>query len=192
MKQAGHIWNQTLNDRMLEWGFARLPCESCMYYRKSPTGTVIAAVYIDDFLAIASSKAKNEQFKSQLRQVWTISDLGTPRHLVSVSVEWDRAAKAVTLSQTAFINCVILQFGQKDAHPLSLPMELGSKLRRLNRDVQTQDQKSEIARLPYRLLIGCLLYIAIATWPDIAFAVQQLSQFLDNYVTARTGMLEYA
>ena len=98
-------------------------------------------------------------------------DLGTPHHLVGISVEWDRMAKAVTLSQTAFINHVILQFGQKDTHPLSLPMELGLKLRQPNRDAKTQDQKNEIARLPYRSLVGCLLYIAIATQPDIAFAM---------------------
>ena len=42
----------------------------------------------------------------------------------------------------------------------------------------------KIAKLPYRLLVGCLLYIAIASRPDIAFAVQQLSQYLDNYDTS--------
>jgi hypothetical protein len=27
MKQAGHVWNITLNDAMINWGFIRLPCE---------------------------------------------------------------------------------------------------------------------------------------------------------------------
>lgn len=42
-------------------------------------------------------------------------------------------------------------------------------------------EKTEIAKLFYRSLVSCLLYIAIATRLDIAFAMQQLSQFLDNY-----------
>lgn len=34
MKQAGWIWNRTLNERMLSWGFTRLACKSCIYYRQ--------------------------------------------------------------------------------------------------------------------------------------------------------------
>lgn len=64
---------------------------------------------------------------------------------------------------------------------MSLPMEPGCKLRRPNHESQTQEEKDMIARLPYRSLVGCLLYIAIATRPDVAFMVQQLTQFLDNY-----------
>lgn len=90
MKQAGRIWNRTLNERMLSWGFTRLACESCVYYRKAETGTVIAAVHVDDFLSIASSKSENDRFKAQMREAWTISDLGTPQHIVGVSAEWDR------------------------------------------------------------------------------------------------------
>lgn len=60
-------------------------------------------------------------------------------------------------------------------------MEPRVKLRRPNQDAQTKEEKEDIARLPYRSLVGCLLYIVIATHPDIACAVQQLFQFLDNY-----------
>lgn len=120
-----------------------------MYYRKSDTGTIIAAVHVDDFLSIASSKDENNRFKNQMCEAWSISDLGTPRYLVSVSVEWDRNNKTVSLSQTAFINCVIQQFGQKEAQPLSLPMEPGLKLRRPKQDHQTQNERDDIAKLPY-------------------------------------------
>ena len=40
---------------------------------------------------------------------------------------------------------------------------------------------SQLNKLPYCSLIGCLLYFAISTCPDIAYAVQQLSQYLDSY-----------
>jgi hypothetical protein len=37
-----------------------------------------------------------------------------------------------------------------------------------------------MAKTPYCEAIGSLIYAAIATWPDIAFAVSTLSQFLEN------------
>jgi hypothetical protein len=43
------------------------------------------------------------------------------------------------------------------------------------------DQKRQSTDLPYHFLVGCLMYLAIATHPDIALIVQQLSQYLDCY-----------
>jgi hypothetical protein len=87
MKQSGRIWNQTMNDAMLSWGFTRLSCESCVYYRKTDTGTIISAVHVDDFfLSVATSKAENESFKTQMKSLWTISDLGEAKHCVGIAI----------------------------------------------------------------------------------------------------------
>jgi hypothetical protein len=45
----------------------------------------------------------------------------------------------------------------------------------------TTHDKAELAKFPYRSLVGCLLYLSVASRPDITYAVQQLSQFLDSY-----------
>jgi hypothetical protein len=183
MKQSGRIWNQTLNDNMIGWGFTRLACESCIYYRKSDTGTIIAAVHVDDFLSIASSEEENNRFKIQMQTAWTISDLGTPRYVVGIAIEWDRQNSTVHLSQTALIDKIISQFGQKDATPLSLPMDPGLKLRRVDRTTLSKEEQYRLSKTPYRSLVGCLLYLAISTRPDIAYAVQQLSQYVDSFAS---------
>ena len=38
--------------------------------------------------------------------------------------------------------------------------------------------------MPYRSLVGCLIYLSVGMRPDITYAVQQLSQFLDSYMYA--------
>ena len=144
-------------------------------------GTIIAAVHVDDFLTIASSKDENERFKSQMREAWTISDLGDARFVIGMAVEWDRPRQAVFLSQKSLIDRIVLQFGQADATPLSIPMSPGLKLRRANPDTLSTDDRLSLSRLPYRSLVGSLLYLAICSRPDIAYAVQQLSQFLDFF-----------
>jgi hypothetical protein len=37
-----------------------------------------------------------------------------------------------------------------------------------------------MSKIPYRQAIGSLMWAAVATRPDIAFAVSLLSQFLEN------------
>ncbi len=60
-------------------------------------------------------------------------------------------------------------------------MDSGLKLRRPDRSKFTPEDIATLAKLPYRSLVGYLLYLAIASRLDITYAVQQLSQFLDCY-----------
>lgn len=60
-------------------------------------------------------------------------------------------------------------------------MEPGTKLRRADLSTLTQIEREKIAWIPYRKLVGGLLWLAISTRPNIQYAVQQLSQYLDCY-----------
>lgn len=181
MKQAGRIWNKTMNEAMVGWGFTRLTSESCIYFRCQTSGTVIACVHVDDFASIANPPSENKRFKEEMKSIWTISDLGEAKFVVGISIARNRLTNTVQLSQTALIDKIIKIFGQTDAHPVSTPMEPGLKLRRPNMSAMPWQDKENLSKLPYRSLVGCLIYLTVGTRPDIAYAVQQLSQFLDNY-----------
>ena len=129
MKQAGRVWNKTLDAQMEKWGFKHLECESCVYYRKTEHGTVIVSVHVDDFLSISDKKEKNDRFLDDMEKVWKISRLRTPKHLVGMGITWDHPNKIVKLSQTALIDKIIAQFGQCDVTPLSILIDQGLKLR---------------------------------------------------------------
>lgn len=127
MKQSGHIWNQTLNTQMLSWGFTWLSCKSCIYYHRSKTGVIIAAVHVDDYLSIVDTKSENKKFRDQMWKVWTISDLGTTKFIMGIAISWIPELHTVVLSQTALIDKIVSQFGQSDANPLSAPLEPSQK-----------------------------------------------------------------
>ena len=76
MRQAGCRWNQTLHKAVSEWGFTRVFCDWCVYIHRTPNGTVIFAVHVDDIFSIADPPKENAQFRDQLKSVWDISDLG--------------------------------------------------------------------------------------------------------------------
>lgn len=173
-----------MNTKMISWGFTRLSCESGIYYRKREQGIVITAIHVDDFLSIADSVTENENFIAQMEFTWTISKLGKPCYAVGIGIEWDYENRMVHLSQTALIDKIINQFGQSDATLLSVPMDLNQKLRRVNRKSHSLEDTDKLFKLPYHPLVGSLLYLCIGTRPDISYAVQQLSQFLDTFLFA--------
>ena len=152
--------SQCPNDRM---GFMCLACESCICYHKTDTDIIISAVHVDDYLSISDSKEENEHFKTQMRKVWTISELGTAQFIMGIAISWDRATQTVALSQTALIDKIIEQFGQREVHPVSAPLKLGCKLCRATLQSVTPKEQLQLDKLPYQSLVGCLLYLAIST-----------------------------
>ena len=185
MKQSGRIWNKTMHKAMLDWGFKRLHADPCVYYRISSLGVVLSAVHVDDFLIVSSTPDASRAFKEELKSLWTISDLGEARFCIGIAKSRNRADRTISISQTALIDRVVQQFGQSEADPISTPMD-PSVARSLTRPSSSDPplsatDTSELARLPYRSLVGSLMYLAVGTRPDISFAVARLCQFLDCY-----------
>ena len=126
MHQAGCHWNQTFHKAVTEWGFDCVPCDWCVYVRHTPKGTVIFAVHMDDIFSIANPPEENVGFWDQLKSKWDISDLSPAEFTLRIRIKRD--TDNLSLSQTAFIDCVIEQFSQADAHPADTPMVAGLQL----------------------------------------------------------------
>jgi hypothetical protein len=182
MKQASRIWNQTFHKTVTELGFQRLVCEWCVYRRQTATGTTIFAVHVDDIISISSSPDENTRFKAQLRDHWELSDLGPVKYALGIAVQRDRQNHTIALSQTALIDRIVEQFGQSDANHVDTPMVAGLQIIRPDKSMPIDSAvASWIQRTPYCSLVGTLNYLAVATRPDIAFAVGRLATVLDCY-----------
>ena len=165
MHQAGRIWNKTMHAKMISWGFTRLDCEYCVYVRHSAGVTILVAIHANDFLSVASTREANEDFKRQLESEWTIAE-GDADFCLGIEMERDGENWAIYISQTAMIDRIIAEFGQTDAYPVSTPMveNANSFLTRPPADeVLSEEEKSSLTKLPYRSLIGQLLYPSLGS-----------------------------
>ena len=182
MKQASRVWNQTFHDAVSGWGFERLDCEWCVYRRTSPTGTVLFAVHVDDIISAGSTSEENDRFRDELKSKWEITELGEPRLALGIAISRDRDDRSITLTQSSKIDRLVEEYGQSDARTVDTPMVAGLQLRRPDKTAPVPADVSEWAeRTPYRSLVGSLMYLSVATRPDISYAVGRLSSFLDCY-----------
>lgn len=179
-KQGGCVWNKTLHSQMLSWEFQHLDCEPCVYYCHNEKDILIITVHVDDFMMAGSCRAVIRAFKEQVGSVWKFSDLGTTHFCVGITIMHNCSSQLIHLSQSALIDHIIATFRLSNAHPVSTPMEPGLKLSCLI-GPSTAEEQQLMDHTPYRSLVGSLMYLAIGTRPDIAFAMHKLCQYLDCY-----------
>jgi hypothetical protein len=186
MKQASRVWNQTFHNAVVSWGFKRMPGEWCVYRCQTTTGSIIFMVHVDDIVSAATSADENARFKEQLSSQWKISDLGQAKFALGIGISHSPSTKSISISQTALIlaliDRVVERFHVPSDRPVDTPMVAGLRLRRPDKDIPVStDIIAWAEKTPYAELVGSLMYIAIRTRPDIAYAVGHLAFFLYCY-----------
>ena len=95
----------------------------------------------------------------------------------------------ITISQTKYIETILKIHNMEYSNPVKTPLDLNIKLEKNPEGIDGDQNNS------YALLIGSLQYLATATWPDIAFAVNRLAAYTANpsmmHWTATKCILHY-
>jgi len=173
LKQAGRTWNTKLNADFIDLGFKRLSSDQCVYFRQSDDKIEIIAVHVDDMALFTTDDTAMDILKKQLASKFEISDLGPIKQMVGYEFTRDESRRLMKVSQTQYISRVLEKFGMADSTPVKTPLDANVKLEKT--------PEGESHDIPaYRHAIGSLMYAATGTRPDIAFAVQHLSQFSSN------------
>ena len=136
-------------------------------------------VWVDDFLALSTKENLNNDIEHDLNIHFKVKSLGQPNLLLGIKI--NIKDNHISLSQTHYIDFLLDKYGLTDANPVSTPMDPNVKL---DMDVKNEEQ-SETDTHPnighgYAQLIGSLMYLALATRPNISFAVNRLAQFTLN------------
>ena len=87
---------------------------------------------------------------------------------------YDKMKREMSISQTDFIEKVAKRFDVTNTKDVNIKTPIKKNLSLL--PAETVDVK-----LPYRQLVGCLLYVSICTRPDILYAINYLSRFMNSY-----------
>lgn len=82
----------------------------------------------------------------------------------------------MTLRQKEYVADILDRFGMSDCRPAATPIEVGMKLTKSSTWSSDESEKP-----PYRELVGALMYLSVATRPDISHAVNALSQYNDSF-----------
>ena len=179
LRQSGRVWYQTLANAFKALDFDVCAVDHAVFVSRDVDGRVIVAASTDDLLMISESMERLEKVKRGLEKHFEMTDLGEAHWLLGVEIRRDRAKRTLSLSQGAYVQTLLGRFSLEKANTVTSPMDPGVHLTK-SQSPTAEDEKDDMANVPYRELIGSLMYAAVATHPDIAHAVTALSQFLEN------------
>jgi len=119
-------------------------------------------IHVDNLLLTSNSADALCSVKSNLAVHFKLHDLGPATSILGMKIVHDHPARSISLSQPGYTESILSNFSMADCNPALTPMEEGCKLS-VSMSPQSLEEKLNMKDVPYRKLIGKLLYLVIAT-----------------------------
>lgn len=169
LKQAGRNWNITLKKTLKSFGLMQSQVDQCIYFNQDCS--LIIAIYVDDLLIVAQSATILDDLKVKLNSRFSMTDLGLAKSCIGIRIHQTEAG--TQLDQSVYITEVLKRFNMTDCNPATTPEATGG--------LKCNDDDSNDEEIPYQQAVGALLFIAQATRPDIAHAVNVASRYNNTH-----------
>jgi hypothetical protein len=96
LHQASRAWNKKLDDTLLSFGFSRSLSEPALYTRRVGREQLVVGIYVDDLMITGSNYNDIMGFKSEMANVFNMSDLGLLHYYLGIEVK--QSSQGISLS----------------------------------------------------------------------------------------------
>ena len=164
LKQASSAWHAHLKNVLKNLGFEQSLSESCLFFKKN----ILLLTYVDDFLIVGLTEQLLQELFMELKKNFTLT-WGQAEWFLGFRI--GRKGDTMYLDQHLYIDKILSKFKMTDCKVVRTPSVVIRN--------GTQENARGNEDYPYRDAIGCLLYLARGTRPDIMYAVAQAAQHVE-------------
>ena len=179
LKQSPRMWNQTINGFMVKMDFVKCESDHCIYIKRNDETMVFVVLYVDDLIIASNDDGLMAETKRILSERFEMTDLGELKYFLGIEIEQDLNNGLITMRQTKFLKSILAKFGMEESKPVKTPQDPGLKLIK-NMCEGGCNHEETMKNVPYRSAVGGIMYLMVATRPDLAAAVGVLSQFASD------------
>lgn len=173
LKQASRMWNEKFNQFAMRIGFKRCSSDYCLYTKLENGARCYMLLYVDDLLIVCNDEHLIQTIKRLLTTEFDMTDIGNVNTFLGMHIERDQENGIIRFGQKQYLSKVLTKFGMNDCKPVATPIEKGLHL--------NIDRVNNNADVPYRELIGCIIYATQTTRPDLCAATNYFSRFQSCY-----------
>lgn len=172
LKQSPRNWNKKFNELVTTFGLTRSIADPCIYYGNGQKGRLLLAVYVDDILVAGHQVDVVIELLDFMKAAFEIK-IEEPTCFLGLELNVDRKSGCICLNQEGYIHNMLTRFGMENCKRALTPGEVQVKEHQKNVD------ETPGVLFPYRMAIGCLLYAATHTRPDISFQVNHAARAVE-------------
>ena len=173
LKQSPRCWNAALDSQLKKLGFVQTSSDPCIYIAKEGEMCIIA-VYVDDIILAAKSDERLAEVKKYLTDCFEVRDMGELHHFLGMKIVQFCETGDVWIGQPAYAGSILQKFSMDAAKGADTPVDANVKL------MKAVDSDESVDQELYQSAVGSLLYLSVATRPDIAYAVSNVAKFSAN------------
>jgi hypothetical protein len=181
LKQAPRNWYRLCSTFISEeLGFQATVSDPCLFWKKSQTGKLMLLFLFVDDMQVGFDASDKEEYAgvlAKLTERFNISNLGESKYMLGMRITRDRAARTIYLDQELYITKALEKFGLDQCRIAHTPAVQSSSTAPPSGAKEGIDNEPTDLLL-YQEKVGTLLYASISTRPDIAYAVNRLTQHM--------------
>jgi hypothetical protein len=140
---------------------------------------MIVPVFVDNITFASPSKAKIAELKATIAKHFKLCNLGPTTFPLGVKIICNCPVHTMHLTQHWYTQDLLERFGFVNSSPVLTPMDPSVTLS-LAHAPSTPEDHAFMQTVPYVSAVGALMYLAIVTCPDIAFAIGVLCCYMSN------------
>jgi hypothetical protein len=175
--QAGRNWNRDINNYIISLGFKSFTKDPCIYIKIADDMKVIICLYVDDLLICARDNDIIMKIKYDLGRKYKLNDLGNVTKFLGMRFRQYNDRLEIDLDD--YIDKMLKRFNMTDCIPCNMPASTSLILSRAQCP-STEEECSAMSNVPYRELVGSLLFAATTIIPEISTIVSKLAEFMTN------------
>jgi Reverse transcriptase (RNA-dependent DNA polymerase) len=171
LKQSGRVWHNTLRSELEKIGFKNGEADKTVFFRfREGRDVEIVGWYVDNGLMASNSTLSMDRMIQDVRGSFDIQDMGDPTRLLGIWIIRNRELGTIHISQSSFIDTIAKHFEITCGRAVNSPMDP-------NIELHISTNPYDITDLSYASLIGSINYCAVATRPDVSYAVNKCAQY---------------
>ena len=180
LKQSPREWYDNINGFLQSLGFKRLQSEHCLYIYSRNEEICLISLYVDDLIIAGTDKGVTCRIKECLNRRYSMKDLGNVDEILGCRVHVDHDLGIVSMNQKKYTSGILGKYLEAtETTWLDTPADSTIVLTQ-DMGPTTEEEKTFMGTMPYREVIGSLLWLSLGTRPDITYAVSQVAKFSAN------------
>lgn len=164
LKQAPRQWNVRFTEFLKTLNLTVSEADNCIFYSHNPL--IILTIYVDDGIIFADNLETIDKVIDELKASSEIHEVKLDSYL---GFEIIKTEDGLFIHQSGYIQKILQRFNMSESNPIISPISKDN-VTEAKESILLEDNKK------YQEMIGCLMYAATQTRPNITFAVNMASR----------------